>query len=190
VLGRSLDELPPQTRRLLSLLDGLYTDRAAAEGKDRGELRLSRRQIREATGWGDTQLKVHLARLVDLELMAAQRGEEGASLLYRLAWDGHAGADGGRFVIGLTDPESLADIPQIRVYDPERSGHGGVRSGGGRPPVGPRSGPGRGSQGSEKPFGRNGFGPIDETKAPESIYTGGEALVVVAGVSTNGKAAG
>jgi DNA primase len=190
VLGRSLDELPPQTRRLLDLLDGLYTDRAAAEGKDRAELRLSRRHIREALGWGDTQLKVHLARLVDLELMAAQRAEEGGALVYRLAWDGHAGTDGGRFVIGLTDPASLTETPQIRVYDPDRSGPGGVRSGGGRPPVGPRSGPGRGSQGSEKPLGDHGSRTAEETGTPERAYGGDDqALVVVAGASANGRAA-
>ena len=123
VLGRSLDELPPQTRRLLDDLH-TYVGVQAGDG-DRGAVRFTRRQVRENGGWGDTQLKVHLARLVDLELVVAHRGDNGAHV-YELAWDGQ-GADGDRFVIGLTDPTTLE----------------ANRSGVGRPPVGGRSGPGR-----------------------------------------------
>jgi len=123
VLGRSLDELPPQTRRLLDDLHA-YVGVQAGEG-DRDQVRFTRRQVRENGGWGDTQLKVHLARLVDLELVVAHRGDNGAHV-YELAWDGQ-GADGDRFVIGLTDPTTLK----------------GNRSGSGRAPVGGRSGPGR-----------------------------------------------
>ncbi|MGH9185554.1 MAG: hypothetical protein ACRD0U_07050 [Acidimicrobiales bacterium] len=102
---------------------------------DRAMVRFTRRELREALGWGDTQLKVHLARLVDLELVAAHRAEHGPGFVYELAWHGQ-GTDGSRFVIGLTDPATLA-------YDTNRSGSGngrsapvGARSGGGRPPVG------------------------------------------------------
>ncbi|NIA58000.1 toprim domain-containing protein, partial [Massilia sp. TW-1] len=66
VLGRSLDELPPQTRKLLVLVRELVSDRAAALDLHRSEYRFSRRDVRDATGWGDTQLKVHLARLAEL----------------------------------------------------------------------------------------------------------------------------
>ncbi len=125
VLGRSLDVLPPQTRRLLDLLHG-YVTTAAGDG-DRSGVRFSRRQVRESVGWGDTQLKVHLARLVDLELVVPHKGDGGAHL-YELAWDGQ-GVDGSRFVIGLCDPDSLV--------------HHSDRSGVGRGPVGGRSGSGR-----------------------------------------------
>jgi len=131
VLGRSLDVLPPQTRRLLDLLHE-YVGGVAGDG-DRSGVRFTRRQVRESVGWGDTQLKVHLARLVDLELVVAHRGDGGAHL-YELAWDGQ-GVDGSRFVIGLCDPATLHQ--------------GGERSGSGRPPVGGRSGGGRdGAEGS------------------------------------------
>lgn len=128
VLGRSLDVLPPQTRRLLDLLHDYVTTVVDGEG-DRSAVRFTRRQVRESVGWGDTQLKVHLARLVDLELVVPHKGDGGAHL-YELAWDGQ-GVDGSRFVIGLCDPTSLA-----------RSGSGGS-------PVGPRSEGGRdGGEGS------------------------------------------
>lgn len=133
VLGQSLDDLPPQTRRLLHLLDGHVTAEAAAREVDRSVVRFTRRQLRECFGWGDTQLKVHLARLVDLELVWAHRGA-GLALVYELAWSG-AGADGTRFVNGL--PAGSA------ATTPTRSGSTEVRSGSGRPPVGARSGGGR-----------------------------------------------
>lgn len=135
VLGRSLDELPPGTRRLLDALDAHVTARAERDGVDRAMVRFSRRELREHLGWGDTQLKVHLARLVDLELVMAHRAEHGPGFVHELAWAGE-GADGSRFVIGLTDPNTLA-------YDTGRSGSNGDRSAPGRGPVGGWSAGGR-----------------------------------------------
>lgn len=85
VLGRSVDELPPQTRRLLDLLDTVVASRAEEQATDRELVRLTRRELRDATGWSDTALKVHLARLVDLELVLAHRGERANSFVYELA---------------------------------------------------------------------------------------------------------
>ena len=69
VLGRSVDELPPQTRRLLGLVDEMVTTACQRLGIDRADYRFSRRDIREFTGWGHTQLKVHLKRLEELEYL-------------------------------------------------------------------------------------------------------------------------
>ncbi len=144
VLGRSLDELPPGTRRLLSLIEA-HVERAAVEqGTTRERVRFTRRELREALGWGDTQLKVHLGRLANLELVWCQRGPRG-SHVYELAWDGTG--EGEARLPGLIDPDQL----DTHDYDRERSGSEGSRSGpgtdrsgGGRPPVGARSGRGRG----------------------------------------------
>jgi len=156
VLGRSLDELPPGTRRLLEILDGIVAERAAAQAVDRDQVRLTRRQLREHTGWSDTALKVHLARLVDLELVVAHRAERGGSFSYELAWDG-AGRGGERFLIGLTDPAALASSSG---YDDTRSGPEPVRSGAGQGPVSPRSAPGQGGDPTAKPSPRNTSGPL------------------------------
>ena len=80
VLGRSLDELPPQTRRLLLLLDEM------APVVDRSDFRFSRKEVRLFTGWGDTQLRVHLRRLEDLEFLVAHRGGRGQSFVYELVF--------------------------------------------------------------------------------------------------------
>ncbi|MGH9150574.1 MAG: DNA primase, partial [Acidimicrobiales bacterium] len=86
VLGRSLDELAPQTRRLLEVLDDLVGSIAKDQAMERAEVRLSRRDLRERCAWGDTQLKVHLARLVELELVIVHKGGRGQSFVYELAW--------------------------------------------------------------------------------------------------------
>ncbi|MGH9268004.1 MAG: DNA primase, partial [Acidimicrobiales bacterium] len=143
VLGRSLDELAPQSRRLLEVLDDLVGAIAAEAAMERAEVRFSRRDLRERCGWGDTQLKVHLARLVELELVVVHKGGRGQSFVYELAWDG-SGRDGSPFLTGLIDAATLAANPAAdTAYDPDRSGRSGTRSGVGRPPVGPRSGGGR-----------------------------------------------
>jgi hypothetical protein len=136
VLGRSLDELPPQTRRLLQAIDGFVATCAASTETRRADIRFSRRTLREAIQWGDTQLKLHLARLVELEYIVVHRAANNG-FDYEMVYDLAAAGDTLRFP-GLTDIEALA-----HAYDPARSGKNTPRSGPGRPLVGPRSGGGR-----------------------------------------------
>jgi DNA primase len=144
VLGRSLDELPPQTRRLLKLIDGHAGAECVRLGLKRADLRFSRRALREAIAWGDTQLKVHLARLVELEYVVAHRGKTGGNE-YELVYD-VAGADNTLRFPGLADTQALA-----HAYDGVRSGQNTARSALGRGLVGPRSVGGRGSASADKP---------------------------------------
>lgn len=69
VLQRCLDELPPQTRKVYEQIESFV---AAKEEKI-----FCRRDLREAYGLGDTQLKIHLARLVDMEYLQVHKTEEG-----------------------------------------------------------------------------------------------------------------
>jgi hypothetical protein len=145
VLGRSLDELPPQTRRLLKLVDQYVGAECGRQQFRRGELHFSRRALREAIDWGDTQLKLHLARLVELEYLVAHRTKTGGyeyELVYEVA-DGDAGA--------LRFP-GLADIEALKcAYDAARSGQNDPRSAPGRGVVGPRSVGGRDGASAAKP---------------------------------------
>ena len=105
VLGRSLDELPPQTRRLLKLLDELVTAGCEAQGLERRDFRLTRREVREATGWGDTQLRVHLSRLIELEYLLVHRGRQGQSYQYELLFVSEHGT--GPYLAGLVEVSDL-----------------------------------------------------------------------------------
>jgi len=139
VLGRSLDELPPQTRNLLDQLLAMVREACEREGLERREYHFTRRQVRETTCWGDTQLKIHLARLVELEYLLIHR--KGQTFCYELAYAGE-GSDGQRFLVGLLDPEHL--------YDGQRSGSESQRSALGRGVVGVQSAPGRGQENASK----------------------------------------
>jgi DNA primase len=102
VLGRSLDELPPQTRKLLVLIDGMVKRRCAEHDIERSELRFTRRDALDVSGFGLTQLRIHLERLVELELVLVHRGLRGQSFVYELLWDGDVDDD-GHHLPGLVD---------------------------------------------------------------------------------------
>jgi hypothetical protein len=168
-LGHSLDELPPQTRRLLTALDEMVTGIAEVQEIDRDRVRFTRRQARERLGLGDTQLKVHLARLVELELVWAHRAERSGGFVYELAWS--SDHDGDRFLPGLVDAATLTDSTTATE---DRSGQKPGRSGGGRPPVAGRSGPGRDAVSDPNPQA-NGHEPASESPgSPECASGGGD----------------
>jgi CHC2-type zinc finger protein/Toprim domain-containing protein len=162
VLGRSLDELAPQTRRLLGVLEELVAKGCAASGMERAEFRFTRRDVRAQAGWSDFQVRVHLGRLVELEYVLVHRGGRGHSFVYELLYDG-GGADGRPHLIGLTDPATLsggdydANIegtgPRIEgPSSPQRA----VIVGGSR---GARDGPPPASTRAPRPRVANGRGP-------------------------------
>lgn len=117
VLGRSLDELPPQTRRLLGALCTLVEECVQRQGLSRSDVRFSRREVREATAWSDTQLRVHLDRLVALEYLLVHRGSRGQSFVYELLYDGDGGA--APYLSGLIDTVTMATS---RGATPENAG--------------------------------------------------------------------
>ena len=79
-------------------------------------------QVREHTGWGDTQLTMHLERLVELEYVLVHRGGRGQSFVYELVYDG--ASDDARHAGGLIDVEALRHACTTR----ERSGSGAPQS--------------------------------------------------------------
>lgn len=87
VLMRSLDDVPPQTRRLLLLIDKMVTSECQRLQIERMDYRFTRATVRQHTGWGDSQLKKHLSRLEDLEYLALHRGAPGQSFVYALNFE-------------------------------------------------------------------------------------------------------
>jgi hypothetical protein len=112
VLGRSLDELPPQTRRLLGHIRDLakqrrteHRGRVAKVGA--GSACFSRKELREACGWSLTQVTVHLERLVALEYLAVRHGRMGSAFVYEL----------------LFDPETPEAVAHVGLIEIERLRH-------------------------------------------------------------------
>ena len=100
VLGRSLDELPPQTRRLLLHMDDMVTAACTKQGLARCDHRFTLRDVRAFTGWSHDQLWRHMQRLVSLEYVLVHRGGRGQSFVYELLYAGE-GKDGRPFLPGL-----------------------------------------------------------------------------------------
>ena len=173
VLGRTLDELPPQTRRLLTILDGFVGAACEERGLERSSFRFTLREVREATGWGQTQLRLHMGRLVDLEYVVVHRGGRGQTYVYELVYDG-GGDAGRRFVPKLIDVEALEDGTEAanpsgsggNLSGSERhlSGSGDDPAGSNRPQIAPESGSNRGGRNAASPsndraFRSNGSAP-------------------------------
>jgi len=130
VLGRTLDELPPQTRKLLELLCESVQAESKTKGMEISDYRFSRKDIRQVTGWGLTQVAVHCQRLEAMEYLIAHSGKRGQSMKYELCYDGQ-GNEGDKFMLGLIEPEQLtsATVPDVALppasmqsYDEKLSG--------------------------------------------------------------------
>ena len=136
VLGRSIDELPPQTRRLLRELFVLVRDDCAAQAVDQREYRITRREMRERLGWSLTQLRIHLDRLIEMEYVMAHGGGRGKTIEYELVYDGR-GWEGQPTVCGLIDVSKLdskngrpsGTSPQLTGSDRNLTGLGGRLTG-------------------------------------------------------------
>jgi DNA primase catalytic core len=128
ILGRTLDELPPQTRKLLGRIQEMVKDQCQAQGIEQRDHRFSRKEIREVTGWGNTQLKVHCRRLEDMEYLLIHRGGRGQSFEYELLYPMEP-EQMNKQLMGLIEVEKL-------TYDAKKSGQSTAKSGASRPQVG------------------------------------------------------
>jgi DNA primase catalytic core len=115
VLGRSLDELPPQTRRVLAWVIDMVGAQCASQQICRAQHRFSRRQLREYTGLSDTQLRVHLERLTQLEYVLVHRGMRGQSFVYELLFDGPAASEAPH-LSGLIDVSTMTSLRGSEGY--------------------------------------------------------------------------
>jgi hypothetical protein len=151
VLGKTLDELPPQTRRFLGELFQRVRAISEEQGVEQCDLRLSRRDVRDLTGWRDTQVRLHMARLIELEYVLVHRGGRGQSFVYELLYRGE-GTDGKPFVLGLADVAKLrGDITPDTTTTASVSDFLAGVAGGSRGLRGPVAAPVRGEESGSEP---------------------------------------
>ena len=106
ILGTSLDDLAPQTRKLLELIYKHSEELAEKNSIEITDVRLTRRTIRDFSGWTDSRLRIHLQRLLDLEYLLLARGSQGKVCVYELLYKGQ-GEDGKPFSMNLIDTKTL-----------------------------------------------------------------------------------
>lgn len=157
VLGRTLEELPPQTCTLLKQIKAMVATACKAQGIAQEHYRFSRRDVREYSQWGNTQLRVHLDRLVDFEYVLAHRGRQGQGYVYELLYDGDL--DHHKHLAGLIDVENLrkadAMTPTSRGKDADFTGRL-------RPDSGPKTGAVRGEENAIEPSADKGLSESEQ----------------------------
>ncbi len=168
VLGRSLDELPPQTRRMLLLIDDMVRAQCEQLQMERKDFRFSRRDVRQFTGWSDAQVKRHLHKLEELEYLIVHHGGRGQSMVCELYFERPADPI-QPFLPGLIDIEKL----EIRSDDGNLDGQKGEKDGASMPQVRPMYGCGTGQPELIKTGTGNGFRPNSEKKTD----TGGSPTI-------------
>jgi len=127
VLGVSLDELPPQTRRVLAGLHGLVQGKVKASGLPQRDIRFMRAEVRMALNVSEKQIRVHLERLAAMEYILVHRGQRGQSFEYELLHDQHeqAMANAGAHLSGLLDVATLQTSSESTATKPGSWGQGG-----------------------------------------------------------------
>jgi hypothetical protein len=105
VLRASLDELSAPARNLLRQIHAMVKDHCEAHNVAPAQYVFTRRDIREATGWTEWQVRTHAKELEDLEYLKARTGTWGREYVYGLTWDEDADAAVQSLV--LADPDTL-----------------------------------------------------------------------------------
>ena len=105
VLGRSLDELPPQTRSLLQKIKTLVREKMAEQKLEQRYSLFSRRELRDFTAWSQMQIRRHLERLLELEYLNVRGGRNGVAMKYELLTEIEEGDQA--YHVGLLDVEKL-----------------------------------------------------------------------------------
>jgi len=184
VLGRSLDELPPQTRRLLLLVDAMVTAECKQQRIERADYRFSRREVRAVTGWGDTQLRLHLGRLEELEYLLAHRGGRGQSFVYELAFA--IEGDGCKPVMaGLIDVEKLGGYKYDGNFAGVKDRFAGLESENAGSKRGQNGGVAGGARGDESPVSIGVKGSFYENEPKNTVGEETEENAVVVALHRN-----
>ena len=173
VLGRSLDELPPQTRRLLGKLDEMVSEGCEKLEMERCHFRFTRSEVRAFTGWGDTQLRLHLERLAEMEYVVVHEGGRGRIYVYELLWQGDGPGPAG-VLPGLIEPSKLSESTGTtrtpRGLESTPRGEGPENAGPSRPHRGGSAG---GPRGGVLPMESETY-PEDRGEAPKTHSRGVE----------------
>jgi len=130
-LERSFNELPERTQVLLEQLIKGLRGLCDFQQIELWEQRFTRKEVRRWSTFGDTQLKEHLARLVDYEYLKIEAGGgKGRVIEYTLSYDPDSDQT-------TSTPSGLIDIKQLQTPDnlavspdnsPEKAGEVGEKN--------------------------------------------------------------
>jgi DNA primase catalytic core len=104
ILGRAMDELAPPVRGMFEAITEACREKAAELKIKACDVQLTRREIREATGWSDWQVRMYCQRLVEMEYLWAIQSANGKPSVYQLAGETNGEVQSLR---GLTSIDEL-----------------------------------------------------------------------------------
>ncbi|MEW6557999.1 MAG: DNA primase, partial [Elusimicrobiota bacterium] len=105
ILGTSVNELSLPSRELLKMIKQMVDEKCKEQEISQKDFRFNRRDVREYTGWSDSQIKAHIKQLEDLQYLLVSKGDRGRMYRYELQYEGNGGK---KYLFGLTDPDKLA----------------------------------------------------------------------------------
>ena len=112
-LERSFAELPERTNVLLEQILGGVRNLAEFQIIELSEVKFTRKDVRRWSTFGDTQLKAHLARLVDYEYLKVEpSGSKSRTIIYSLAYDPQSNPT-------MASESGLIDVNRLRVTSEE-----------------------------------------------------------------------
>ena len=104
VLGKAMDELAPPVRGMFEAITKACREKADELKIKPVDVQLTRREIRETTGWSDWQVRMYCQKLVEMEYLWAIQAANGKPSVYQLAGD--AGSE-VHTLRGLTSVDEL-----------------------------------------------------------------------------------
>jgi DNA primase catalytic core len=112
-LERSFAELPERTQVLLEQIIGGVKNIAEFQSIELGEVHFTRKDVRRWSTFGDTQLKQHLARLVDYEYLRIEPTpkDRGKTIVYSLSYDPASNPT-------MKSESGLVDVNRLRITPP------------------------------------------------------------------------
>jgi len=161
ILGRSLDELPPQTRNLLKHIHKMVETRCKSESMEQCDYLFSRKEVRNYCKWTDPQVKKHISRLQDMEYLLVHRGGRGQSFVYELLYQGE-GEQGNNFMLGLKNMENYS-------YDKQKNPQKHKLNPSNTPRISPKNPQSNGKKNTLKPNNTNGLEQING-KIPKNAH--------------------
>jgi len=106
ILGQTLDELPPQTRKMLDYIYQMVKVACEKEGIERSQYRFTRKTVRHYVGWTDFQVKTHMKKLEEMEYVLVHKGSRGQSFIYEMLYNDE-GKNNEKFLMGLIDVKDI-----------------------------------------------------------------------------------
>lgn len=116
ILGKAMDELAPPVRGMFEAIREACRSRADELKIKACDVQLTRREIRETTGWSDWQVRMYCQKLVEMEYLWAIQAVNGKPSVYQLASDAESEVQSLRGLTSIDElKKRLKQTPEVKA---------------------------------------------------------------------------